>query len=87
MNEEGNGKHFYRADRLSFLWGMERTYVTDCILGVDQKISDRLIKITFLGEIEMATKEGIKCRFWACGFLLNKCKTRTKTLNKIRLLK
>lgn len=37
--------------------------MTDDHIGVDQKIADWMIKITFLGEIETAIKLVIKSRF------------------------
>lgn len=47
---------------------MERTQVTDCLIGVDQNISDWLIKFRFLGEAELATWSGITPRFGIVGF-------------------
>lgn len=54
----------------------------DYLFGADQKIP--LVKITFLGRVETATKSSIKSRlgitgaqvapFWACGFLVNTSK-------------
>ena len=58
------------------------------LIGVDQKISDWFIKITFLVKVETASRLGIKSRFgvmgfstvtpfWACGvFLFNRIKSR-----------
>ena len=47
---------FYHVDCLPLPWGLERTYVTDHLIGTDQKIPDWLIKIIFLGEVETAIK-------------------------------
>ena len=47
-------------------WGMERVHMTDYLFGADQKIS--LVKITFLGKVEIATKSSIKTRFGIMGF-------------------
>lgn len=37
-------------------------------LVFNQKISDRLIMIAFLGEVETAIKSGVKSRFGIIGF-------------------
>lgn len=47
---------------------MERTQVTDCLIGVDQDISDWLIKFRFWGEAGPATWSGITPRFGIMGF-------------------
>lgn len=56
-------KGVYIADYLIFLWGQERAHVTDCLIGADQKIPDRLVKTTFLGEVESSARSGINPRF------------------------
>ena len=38
------------------------------LIGVDQKISDWFIKITFLVKVETASRLGIKSRFGVTGF-------------------
>lgn len=51
-------------DYFIFHWRMERIHVTDYLIGADQKVSDRAVKITFLGEDEaVAIRLGIKFQF------------------------
>lgn len=38
-------------------------HMTDYLIGVDQKIPDWLIKITFLIKVETAVRSSIKSRF------------------------
>ena len=38
------------------------------LLVFDQKITDRLIKIIFLGEVKTTIRSGIKCRFGIMSF-------------------
>ena len=42
--------------------------MTDYLLGADQKIPDWLIRVTFLGKVETASKSSIKSRFGIMGF-------------------
>ena len=46
---------------------MERANVTDYLIGADWKISDWLIKATFL-KVKTAIRLGIKSRFGILGF-------------------
>lgn len=51
-------------------WGrMERAQVTDYLTGIDQKILDWLIKITFLENVEVVIRLDIKSRFGISGKL------------------
>ena len=58
---------FYHANCF-FLCGMERVHMRDYLIGTDQKISDWLIKMTFLCRVETAVRLGIKSRFGITGF-------------------
>lgn len=69
-------------DSLFFLWWKERVLLTDYLTGAQQKITDWLMKMTFLGEAETAVGSNIKARFcimgfwqvtpfWPCDFLFN----------------
>ena len=63
FGREGTDKGFYLAACLLFLWGMERDFVTDYLIGGNHKIPDWLIMITFLVKVETAipldTKSGV----------------------------
>ena len=50
-------------DYLVFLWGIGRARVADDLTGADQKIPDRLVKTTFLGNVETAVRLVIKSWF------------------------
>jgi len=61
---------------------VERAHLTSYLIGADQIIPNRLIKITFLGKVETAIKLDVKSvldilgirqlmQFWASGFLFN----------------
>ena len=43
-------------------------FLTDFLIGADQKIPNWLIKITFLEEVETAIRSGIKSSFGIMGF-------------------
>lgn len=45
-------KGLFQANFLSFLWGMMKNQVTDCLTGTVQKILDSLIQITVLLKIQ-----------------------------------
>lgn len=65
---EGTDKGFYLAACLLFLWGMERTSVTDYLIGGNHKIPDWLIMITFLVKVEAAILLETKSRVGIMGF-------------------
>lgn len=46
---------------------MEKVHVTDYLIDADQKIPDWLVNTTFLGEVEIAIRLGIKPRFTDLG--------------------
>lgn len=50
--KEGRGS--YQADCLSYLWWIVRAYLTDYLIGADQKVPDRPSQITFLEKVETA---------------------------------
>lgn len=51
------------TDYFFFLWRwIERTQVTDYLIDIGQKISDGLVKIMHLGEVETIIKSGIKSK-------------------------
>ena len=83
---EGNGTGFITPliplGRQEGMEVAERSHLTAYLIGADQKIPNRLIKITFLGKVETAIKLDIKSvfdilgvrqlmQFWASGFLFN----------------
>lgn len=44
---------------LFFLWGMERAYVIDYLIGIDKKILNCLTKVTLLGKVKTAIRSVI----------------------------
>ena len=75
----GRGARVYLVVYLYFLWVVERTHVTDHLIGAGRKTPNWPVKMTYLGEAEMAVGSSIKSRFgvivlaqvipfWACGF-------------------
>ena len=50
---------------------IERTHMTDDLLGASQKIPNWLAKIAFLGKLETASKSSIKSRFGVLGFSIS----------------
>lgn len=66
---EGKGKSFIMQIVSSSFWGvLEKAYVKDYLIDVDQKIPDWLIKVMCLREAETAIRLGIKSRFGIMGF-------------------
>ena len=56
---KGKEKGSYHAACPLLSLGMERAQVTDYLIGVDHRIPDWLIKITFLGEVRATIRSGI----------------------------
>ena len=57
-------------------------YETDYLIGPDRKVSDWLLKVSFLGEVEMQLDQVLNVGlvswalaqvtlFWVCGFIFN----------------
>lgn len=59
---EGSLSHSWPPPPFEVGRGVERTHVTDEVIGAEQKIPGWLIKITFLGEVETANKRAVKSR-------------------------
>lgn len=59
----GRGARVYFVVYLYFLWVVERTHVTDHLIGAGQKTPNWPTKMTYLGEAEMAVGSSIKSRF------------------------
>lgn len=53
-----------RADYLIFLWGMETAHVADYLLGADQKTTDQLVKMTFLGRLKLQLGSVLSPSWW-----------------------
>ena len=49
----------------------EEAHMPDYLIGTDQKIPEWLIKLTFLGKVETATRSGVKSRFGSMGFSMS----------------
>ena len=64
---EGTDKGFYLAASL-FLWGKERAFMMDYLIGGNHKIPDWLIIITFLLKVETAVLLDTKSRVGIMGF-------------------
>lgn len=64
---EGTDKGFYLAACL-FLWGEERAFLMDYLIGSNHKIPDWLIMITFLVKVETAIPLDTKSRVGIMGF-------------------
>ena len=71
FGRKGTWKGFLcRLPLLSMGWGVgvERLPMTDCLIGIDQKIPDWFTKTTFPGEVETEVGSGFKSRFDIMGF-------------------
>lgn len=70
---ERNSKGFTLQIVSSFPEGWtDRAHATDYLIGVDQKVPDSLVGITFLGKVKTEVRPGIKLRFstWALAHVM-----------------
>lgn len=70
---QGNSKSFALQIASSFpeRW-TDRAHATDYFIGVDQKVPDWVVGITFLGKVKTEVRPGIKLRFsaWALAHVM-----------------